>query len=221
MLSDVEKRLVPCLEPYDNCYCYLNRVNGDYTASTTNQRIANFKHPLDRFHDRPDVLRHKWREVDRFSVELAQHAMSVYGEAARVLDIALVPVNTSRPPSDPYHDPRLVMLCEKAAAMTGGLIRAVDVMHSREQVLGSHAGGPRAVGFLRSNLLFDGFGEHVPTVVVLVDDVLTTGAHYAACRDAIIESYGFEREVYVEGAFLCIHRSRTIDYEANGIEVTW
>lgn len=216
-LDEAEIRAIPYVGPDEYCYYYLTRVSGGYSASDANGRISDFKKPLDRFWNRPDVLRYKWSEVEAFARDLS---LLLTGELSSIVsryDVALVPVNTSRPWDDAYHDPRLVRLCERTAELAGN-VRAANVMRSRNRIQSSSSGGSRDVEVLRANLDFLGFGENVPDAAILVDDVLTTGAHYAACRDAIRERYP---NVLVIGAFLSIHRSDYVNYEYYGIRRTW
>lgn len=204
---------LPQLGPDDHCYYFLDRTNGTYQASYANDRIDNFKKDLKRWHDRPDVLKYKWRAIDEFARDLAD----LFGGELRGIvgqfDLALVPMPTSIAPTEPFYDDRLVRLCERTATIVGN-IRVADVLHARAGTQSAHKGGTRDVRTIAANLVFDGFGRNIPEVVVLVDDVLTTGSHYVACRDAINSAYP---GILVLGAFLSIHRSRFVDYEALGI----
>lgn len=121
---------------------------------------------------------------------------------------------TSSPVDDEFYDDRLVRLCEKAAEINRS-VRVADVLHSKKRLSPSHQGGPRDVETITDNLSFKGFGNEIPDVVILVDDVLTTGAHYVSCRNVIRRNYP---GVLLIGAFLCIHRSDYVDYAALGID---
>lgn len=213
-LDEAEISAIPHIELGEYCYYFLTRVSGGFSASTGNNRIDNFKKPLDKFADRPDVLRHKWREVDAFASDLSALLTDTLSGVASQFDVALVPVNTSRPWEDDFHDPRLILLCERAAARSNG-VRVANVMQSKRVVWSSHTGGPRDLDSARENLQFLGFGDQIPDVAILVDDVLVTGSHYAVCRDAIRQAYP---NVLVMGAFLCLHRSDYVDYRSFGIE---
>lgn len=117
-------------------------MSGSYRVSDANNRIDNFKKPLERFATRPDVLRYKYEEVDNFSRDLADLIGGQHVSIADSYDVALVPINTSRPWNDQYYDNRLELLCENAAGIAGN-VRFVNVMNSKERIQASHAGGPR------------------------------------------------------------------------------
>ena len=184
-------------------------------TSGANGRIDNFKKPLDRFYNRPDVLSYKWGEVDAFARDLTLLLTNDLAPIVSQYDVALVPLNTSRPRDDQFHDTRLIRLCEKTSDLLNGIVRVADVMCSKHIIQPSHTGGPRDLDALRDNLQFSGFGNRVPDVTILVDDVLVKGTHYAVCRDAIHEAYP---DVLVIGAFLSLHRSDYVDYKSYGIE---
>lgn len=213
-IDAIELQAIPYIDASDYCYYYLNRTSGGYRASQANSRIHDFKKPLDRFAGRPDVLRYKYGEVESFAWDLSELLKGQIAPIASDNDVALVPINTSRPWDDEYYDDRLVRLCVRAAEIAGN-VRVANVMNSRSHILASHEGGPRDYETLRNNLEFQGFGSRVPSVAILVDDVLTTGTHYAVCHDAIHLRYP---RTLVMGAFLSIHRSDYVDYGSYGIE---
>lgn len=66
-IDEIEMRALPLLGEGDTCYYFLNRVSGGFRASSTNDRIDDFKKSLRDFSGRPDVLRYKEDEIDRFA----------------------------------------------------------------------------------------------------------------------------------------------------------
>lgn len=214
VIDELEVQALPFIDVTDHCFYYLNRSSGGYSASHANSRINDFKKPLDRFANRPDVLWYKEYEIDAFAQDLSKLLTGELSQFCQAYDVALVPINTSRPLSDEYYDDRLVRLCSKTVELVGN-VRLIDCMHSRQRIQSAHEGGPRDYDTLSANLEFNGFGSKIPDVVILVDDVLTQGVHYAVCRDAIRSTY--VGGVLIVGAFLSIHRSMYIGYESYGI----
>lgn len=212
-LDEAEIRAIPYIRLGEYCYYYLTRINGDYRASAANNRISNFKKRLDYYNDRQDVLWYKQQEIKAFARDLSRLLTGKLLSVVSNYDVALVPINTSRPWEDEYHDSRLIQLCDMAAEIVGG-VRVANVMRSRSYLKPAHTGGTRDYRELRENLDFVGFGNAVPDVAILVDDVLTTGVHYAVCRDEIRMRCP---TVQVIGAFLSLQRSEHVNYNAYGI----
>lgn len=210
LIDEVERRALPLLPP-DPCYFLLNRISGGFSASAANSLIDDFKKDPYRFRNNPTVMAYKESAIQRFSLSLASFLLPL---AAVGTDISLVPMPTSKAEGDVAYDDRLVRLCEKAAEAVGG-VRVENVLHSRDTVQASHLGGTREVASISENILCSAPAWPRPLCVVLVDDVLTTGAHYAACREKVAKLFP-ECGVFI-GAFLSIHRSDSIDYDALGI----
>lgn len=210
LIDEVERRALPLLPP-DPCYFLLNRISGGFGASAANSLIDDFKKDPYRFRNNPSVMAYKESAIQRFSLSLASFLLPL---VAAGTGITLVPMPTSKAEGDVAYDDRLVRLCEKAAEAAGN-VRVENVLHSRSTVQASHHGGTRDVAAISENILCSAPACPRTLCVVLVDDVLTTGAHYAACREKVARLFP-ECGVFI-GAFLSIHRSDSIDYDALGI----
>lgn len=210
LIDEVERRALPLL-PSDPCYYLLNRTSGGFSASPANSLIDDFKKDPYRFRNNPAVLGYKDSAVRRFA-----HALAVLLRplATSSPSVVLVPMPTSRAEGDVAYDDRLVRLCSIAAEEAGA--RSENVLHTIRTVPASHAGGTRRVEEIASNIACSAPSPGTsPLFLVLVDDVLTTGAHYAACRERLAALFP-SCPVFM-GAFLSIHRSSRVDYESLGI----
>ena len=158
----------------DSCYFL-----GEYTArkgyaySATNNLIVNFKKTMDR-RGRPE-WQHKGRAI--------RQAAGAFGTAlgARALDrLTFVPVPPSKAKGDPLHDDRLPrMLCA---------IRREPRLDVRELVVQSVSTGtahgsdvrPRPERIEALYRIVEASIAPAPRTVAIVDDILTTGAHFRA-----------------------------------------
>ena len=213
-IDETERRAL-LLDDSDMCFYYLVRTSGGWSASDANSRIDDFKKPVTSSRA---ALRYKDEEIARFADDVAglmrtqgfRRLIGNYGPAA------LVPMPTSSPKGSPGYDARLARLCEAVAGSAEGLY-VMDVFDMKAGVTPSHAGGTRNASFLKDAMAIDTRGKALPKIVILVDDVITTGSHYVACRDLIYEE---SPESVVIGVFLALHRSDWVDYEALGIDTS-
>lgn len=214
IIDELEMRALPNINDQDLCFYYLNRTSGGFSASVANDLIDDFKKDVARFRNNSYVMGYKQRAIKTIAEALSNFVVDTLGSAlAAGQSVSLVPMPTSLPPDHPDYDDRLVRLCELASNHDG--VRVDDVLHARAAMVKSHLGGTRVPEIIARNIEFDGFPT-APDYAILVDDVLTTGAHYAACRD-IIRRSPKNRPAALIGAFLCIHRSDYVNYEDYGI----
>lgn len=202
--------------PDDYCYYYLVRTSDGFDASPANSMIANFKKDVERYRNNQSVWRYRNDAVDDMAEAVSGFLNNV--SIQRLIRASspafLVPMPTSNPRSYEFYNDRLDVLCDKAASQVQGISvqRAFDMRHRMES---SHAGGTRSISSLREAIIFDGFPQ-IPRIVILVDDVITTGSHYVACRDLIRTRYP---DALVIGLFLAIHRSTKVDYASTSLRV--
>jgi len=74
-----------------------------------------------------------------------------------------------------------------------------DTLHD---VLEAHKGGSRKIEDIKSNTIWNGFINKPPSEVIIIDDVLTTGAHFRVCKDMINKYYP---NIKVIGIFLALY----------------
>lgn len=193
------------LTPNDLCYYYLIRDSrgwDDGPHAEANQLITNFKHDPQKYPANSAPMYYKRRAIKT----LAGYVNSFFVAQEDVLgnkDIYLVPIPTSKPRSSQDHDPRLDSLC-KIVERDVPWVRYLPLLDTKQNVGKAHAGaGSRDPDFLARNMAC---GEIPPSdserYVVLVDDVLTTGAHYAACKKVVRSKFP---DVVVLGLFLSVH----------------
>ena len=193
MLTKIDELNLPDhyrLDLTDECYFI-----GEYTAgrgylySSTNQLILNLKKTIDR-RGLPEWA-YKERDIRRAAATLRASLNPEFLARA-----TFVPVPPSHIVGDPLYDDRMtqVVLAIDPTVDARELVRQTETMqdaHSAE-----YRPGPEA---LYSNYRIDeGFIDPPPTVIAVVDDVLTTGAHFKAMKRVLQGTF----DVPVIGIFL-------------------
>ena len=163
------------LRAADRCYFI-----GEYTArkgynySATNDLILNFKKSMDR-RGNP----HEWKYKER-AIRQAAAAFSAALGPKEIDQFTFVPVPPSKAKGEPFYDDRVVrMLLAMDSESTPDVRELVVQTESTEP---AHAIDPRPspeqIGIrYRIN---DTLTEPAPDFLAVVDDVLTTGAHFRA-----------------------------------------
>lgn len=171
------------LDPSDKCLFY-----GEYTAyagyseSCTNQLIFNLKKSVQKSSHRE--LQYKERDIKKvgriFSDCLAD--LSLNGA------VAFVPMPPSKARDDPEYDDRMERVLWFMAHGHNTDIRCL--LEQAESTAASHLSGDDRIGVeqlyqnyhIRTELL-----DSLPDKVAVVDDMLTTGAHFKAAQRLINE----------------------------------
>jgi len=160
----------------DECYALREYIpRGGFRAGETNSLILNLKkHPARQ--GQPD-WKYKLLAIQQVARELRGAINSAWLQGA-----VIVPMPPSRASNDPEYDDRMVQVAHALVAGTGATVRELIVRtvsrvasHSQEQA--------RDVDRLLQSL---GLNESVavpePAKIGVIDDVLTTGAHFRAAR---------------------------------------
>lgn len=196
-------RTEPGLHPSiyeDFCFYYLQRTSEGY-ENPSNQRLINLKHDPMEYRDREDVWRYKTEEITKFGNDVAGWLAAALVPFELWDDVALVPMPTSRPSTDEFFDSRLVELCEVAACVDGRA-RVENILDVSTGTVPAHRGGSRDVAYLMDNIVVYEPSQPLD-IVVLIDDILTSGNHYAASRARLRECFP---SIMTMGLFLARHR---------------
>ena len=187
----------------DDCYFI-----GEYTASQgysyspTNHLISNFKKTMDRC-ERPE-----WRYKD----QAIQDAAAAFRKALAPKDLdrwTFVPIPPSKAKSDPLYDDRLTRML--------GAIRSKPPLDVRELVVQTESTDPVHVGDVvrlapeEIQALYridETLTEPAPDTIAVVDDILTTGAHFRAAKSVL--STHFPETSKIIGLFI----ARTVQVPA-------
>ena len=167
---DVQPRPV-FLRPGDICYFAREYTSeGGYKASTANNLINNFK--KDPSKRGTNQWFYKERAAKQFAEELAESLPD---------DCHIAVIPTSKPDGHPEYDPRFDM-------MLGNFLKArPDItvcapIYRTEACQSLHTGGRRSVTEVLKTLRWQGFDDETPSSIFLLDDVLTCGTTFRACK---------------------------------------
>lgn len=185
----------------DKCLFYMDRNHGGYDRSEANQKISNLKMPVNV--ENKNRLYYKNRAICMFAGDL----MNLMNKFSDYEDILLVPIPPSACKQDPEYDDRLVRVCSITNEVLGtpfaeAISQKISTkpFHKTDQ--------ERSISRIQNNLslnvdLIDGY-----KIIFLIDDTLTTGAHFKACKNLIMEAIP---EMQVVGVFWA--RQLTYDEE--------
>lgn len=178
----------------DQCYHYGEYTSGGgFQASTTNQQIWNLKHKPTAA-DGP--LYWKGKAVEYWAKMIAD-TLDLKAVAANT---TFVPMPCSKPAGHPEYDDRMLRVLNKLRTTAPALdIRSMLVQtHLRAS---QHEGLRQSPAELRKSLAIDPLTLTVPLkpYVVIVDDVITLGASYAAAKSLMTTVPGVKQVI---GIFL-------------------
>ncbi len=194
----------------DNDECY---YIGEYTTgagynepSGINQAVFNLKKKPSIRESNPAAYQYKGE-----AIRLIARCMAKLLKPEVIQNtITLVPIPPSKVMSDPDYDDRMLQICNQMTEIAGG----GDVAELLVQKSSTHA-THEDIHKPTPDMLIDNYEVVVPQsyiprqYIILVDDVLTTGSHYVACRrllsmhfpSAFIYGLFFARRVFSGDAF--------------------
>lgn len=162
-------------------------------ASHAYRTIANFKISPTALKSNPARRKYKAQAIDTIVDDL-------YGFLAGVDPthrILLVPAVTSKSSDDPDFDDRLIQVCSRVAARIPNM-DSIELLTIDHTVGAAHLRkGPRRVDDLAAHIQVDDTQSiHLYRSILIFDDVISSGAHFKACRKAMESVYGRTLPVY-------------------------
>lgn len=187
------------LSTNDICYYYYDHTEGGYSQSRANQLVFNLKKPLTR-RGKSD-WHYKIEAIEAFAENLASLMVRVQKSP---LSISLIAMPTSKNRQSDDYDDRIVQVVKQASDQTG--IPWLDCFETLADTQPVHLGGTRSATAIRNNLALNDSDERLANydACVLVDDVLTSGSHFIACKELLKSTYP---HLQVVGAFWTKHRT--------------
>ena len=180
------------LDATDECYFV-----GEYTAragyshSATNDLIHNLKKGMER-KDRPE-----WRyKIWAITTAASQLRTSLNPDYLRVA--TFVPVPPCRAKGDPLHDDRMMQVLQQFGVDVDARELVVQV-ESYDASHGAANSRPGPEELFQNYRIDQGWVQPAPKSIAVVDDVLTTGAHFKAMQRILNETFP---DVPLIGVFL-------------------
>jgi len=179
----------------DICYYFMEHTGGGYLASPSNDKISNFKKPVSV--KGTNQWPHKQKAIRQFIADLGTITFKDTDH-----EMMIVPGTTSKPRSDNDWDNRIDKVAEGFSDKFSHLSIG-KIIDTKDVVVPSSHGGDRDMLIIKGNTIWDGNCPDTADTIVIVDDVLTTGAHFKAWKEFILESCPEVK--YVIGIFWALH----------------
>ena len=195
--------------PDDKCYFLREYTKGQgYNFSDTNQLISNLKKSISR-RGKSD-WRYKSLAINQCALEM-KRALNPDWLAQAVL----VPVPPSKAHNDPAYDDRMFQVCEKIEP--GGGVRRLVIQTSTMRASHECDDGERAtVEDLKGAYQIDEtLAEPKPSIIGIVDDVITAGTHFRAMSDTLKARFP---EALIAGLFIARRVFPDTSFEDFGFE---
>lgn len=180
----------------DNCYYLANYTSGvGYESKNPiNSLILNFKKKVDR-RELSD-----WRYKQQAINIIATRLKEIILRKINLNDIILVPIPPSKAKNDPMYDDRMTRVLEAASEGINNCdIRELIIRNTSSPA--THIDGNRLPPFVLKECFDLDLAQEsdLKGNIILFDDVVTTGAHFVACKTLIKEKYP---NINVAGVFI-------------------
>ena len=167
----------------DLCY-YIGEYTArqGYTYSHTNSLILNFKKPVDR-RERPE-----WR----YKLAAIQEAADAFrrGMSTEALDrLTFIPIPPSKARDDPKYDDRLTQMLKAIRRQPALDIRELIVQTESAKAAHDREERPRPRQIEALYKVDETLSVPAPNAIAVVDDLLTTGAHFKAAQSVLVAQF--------------------------------
>lgn len=183
----------PYLDYTDDCYYFLEITEGGFNKSEANRLVNNFKKPIDR-KDKPEWW-YRNKAIEEFVNLLLSFSPFQNSECI------VAPMSTSKSSNSLNFNDRLYKTVQGLSSKLPKL-RVEYLFDVKSDIVESHLGGTRNKENIKNNIAWNGFTYEPKEYLFLIDDVLTTGAHFKACKEIINSNYP---NIKVVGIFLALY----------------
>lgn len=175
--------------PEDECFYLKEYKSGvGYKGGDTNSLILNFKKELVEIGSPQFYYREKAKE------DITSMLVDALSKNKNIKHYTFVPIPPSKAKTDPLYEPRLLFLLRRVSkklSMSDELseLDIRELLFLKESMKPSHKTGNRLTKDELKKLIFvdDDQLQLTKKIIILFDDVLTTGAHFKACKELLKE----------------------------------
>jgi hypothetical protein len=179
----------------DICYYFMEHTVGGYSASPSNDKISNLKKPMRA--RGTGQWPHKQRAIQQFITDLESINFKDDHD-----EMMVVPGITSKPRAHDEWDERIDQVAQGFVDRFSHL-KIGKIIDTRDAVIPANHGGNRDMTFIKENTIWDGNCPETSNTIIIVDDVLTTGSHFRAWKEFILENCPNINKVI--GVFWALH----------------
>lgn len=186
---DLDIHSIPYLNSDDACYYFLDyKLNSGFEA---NSLVFNFKKDL-LFKNHPS-----WYYRNEAIKEFAKMINNAFLNINKNI-FNIIPMPTSKPKNSTEFNNRLIQTMEELLKLDNSY-KIFDCFDVQNNLVPAHYNGYRNPNDLKQEILFyppNFFDKNI----VLIDDVLTTGGHFKACKNILLEK--LDPNINIVGLFL-------------------
>jgi hypothetical protein len=187
----------------DNCYFLREYTAGaGFGHGETNNLISNLKKKMDR-RGRPE-----WRYKEAAILQAGQELRQAIGEEALKM-VTIVPMPPSCIKENPMYDDRMLQIVR---AMTYGIrcdVRELVLQSKDMPAAHETSARPRPNDWYSVYYIDESIASPPPVNVLVIDDVLTAGAHFAGLKRRVHERFPSAR------IFGCFYARRAVQQSAD------
>ncbi len=182
-IDDLTRADHPFLEASDRCFYYGEYTSrSDYLAGPINDRVSNFKKGMEK----RGSLEWKWKA---WAIGEIANAMMTSWQSAFIASATWVPVPPSKAKTDPLYDDRLLAVLNQIRQKVPEIDVRELVLQTTSLIAAHTSTTKRNPAHLKAVYEFQPqlLNPPLKKVIAIFDDVLTTGCHFRAMSDVILQ----------------------------------